>query len=50
MLETNTWLDAMKERPACRHGVEVPVKIDSLLKDEKAAQEFSENARKQLQT
>jgi GSH-dependent disulfide-bond oxidoreductase len=44
------WLDAMKERPACRRGVEVPVKIDSLLKDEKAAQEFEENARKQLQT
>ncbi len=44
------WLDAMKERPACQRGVEVPVKIDSLLKDEKAAQEFAENARKQLQT
>jgi glutathione S-transferase len=44
------WLNAIKERPACRRGVEVPVKIDSLLKDEKAAQEFSENARKQLQT
>jgi glutathione S-transferase len=44
------WLDAMKARPACRRGVEVPVKIKSLLKDDKAAQEFSENARKQLQT
>lgn len=44
------WLDAMKERPACRKGVEVPVKIDSLLKDEKAAKEFTDNARKQLQT
>ena len=44
------WLDAMKERPACRRGVAVPVKIDSLLKDEKATKEFTDNARKQLQT
>ena len=43
------WLDAMKERPACRKGIEVPVKIESLLKDEQAAQAFSEQARKQLQ-
>ena len=43
------WLDAMKARPACRKGVEVPVKIESLLKDEQAAKEFAENARKQLQ-
>lgn len=44
------WLEAMKARPACRRGVEIPVKIKSLLKDDKAAQEFTENARKQLQT
>ena len=44
------WLDAMKERPAGRRGVAVPVKIDSLLKDEKAAKGFAENARQQLQT
>ncbi|NOT58491.1 MAG: glutathione S-transferase [Deltaproteobacteria bacterium] len=44
------WLDAMKERPACRKGVEVPVKIDSLLKDEQATKAFTEAARKQLQT
>jgi GSH-dependent disulfide-bond oxidoreductase len=44
------WLDAMKERPACRKGVEVPVKIESLLKDEQATKAFSEAARKQLQT
>jgi GST-like protein len=43
------WLDAMKERPACRKGVEVPVKIESLLKDEQATKAFSEAARKQLQ-
>jgi hypothetical protein len=39
----------MKARPACRKGVEVPVKIESLLKDEQAAKAFSENARSQLQ-
>lgn len=44
------WLDAMKERPACRKGVEVPVKIESLLKDEQATKAFTEAARKQLQT
>jgi len=43
------WLDAMKARPACRKGIEVPVKIESLLKDEQAAQAFSERARTQLQ-
>jgi hypothetical protein len=39
----------MKERPACRRGVEVPFRVESLLRDEKAAQEFSEKARGQLQ-
>lgn len=43
------WLDAMKERPACRRGVEIPVKIESLVQDEKAAQAFAEKAREQLQ-
>jgi len=43
------WLDAMKARPACRKGVEVPVKIESLLKNEQAAKEFTKNARKQVQ-
>jgi GST-like protein len=43
------WLDAMKERPACRRGVEVPFKIQRVIDDEKAAEEFAENARKSLQ-
>lgn len=43
------WLDAMKQRPACRRGVEVPFKLPSIVDDEKAAQEFAENARKSLQ-
>ena len=44
------WLDAMKERPACRKGVEVPFVVKSMIGDEKAAKEFAENARKMLQT
>ncbi len=43
------WLDAIKERPACRRGVEVPVKLTNMIKDEKAAKEFSKNAGKILQ-
>jgi GST-like protein len=44
------WLDVMKARPACRKGCEVPFKIPSVVKDEKAAEEFANNARKSLQT
>jgi glutathione S-transferase len=43
------WLDVMKERPACRRGVEVPVKVDSALTDDKATKDFVEQARKTVQ-
>jgi glutathione S-transferase len=43
------WLDAMKERPACRRGIEVPVVVPNLLKDEKGAEAFARNAEKILQ-
>ena len=43
------WLDAIKERPACRRGVEVPVKLKSMIKDENAAKQFAEIAQKTLQ-
>jgi len=43
------WLDVMKERPACRRGVEIPFRIESLVQDEKAAEAFAEKARSQLQ-
>jgi len=49
LLNLRRWLDAMKARPACQRGVEVPLKVPSMLKDDKAAQEFVENARKSLQ-
>ncbi|CAG1009328.1 glutathione S-transferase [Myxococcaceae bacterium] len=43
------WMDAMKERPACRRGIEVPVKVESLLEDENAAKAFAERARNTVQ-
>ena len=43
------WLDAMKARPACQRGIEVPFKIESVLKDEKATQAFAERARQTVQ-
>ena len=43
------WMDALKARPALRRGIEVPVKVPSLIKDEKAAAAFAKNAQKTLQ-
>jgi len=43
------WLDAMKARPACRKGVEVPVKLDSLV-DNAAKREDTEAFIRQAQT
>ena len=45
------WLEAMKSRPACQRGVEVPMRIPNLDRDTdpKAAEEFAKNARKMLQ-
>jgi len=43
------WLDAMKARPACQRGVEVPQKIDSVLRDEQATRAFTERAQKMVQ-
>jgi glutathione S-transferase len=43
------WLDAMKERPRCRRGIEVPMKVPNLIDDEKGADAFARNAEKILQ-
>ena len=43
------WLDAMKERPACRRGVQVPHPVDSLVDDKPEAQRFAERARAMVQ-
>jgi GST-like protein len=42
------WLEAMKARPGCRRG-EVPFKVESALKDDKATQAFAERARQTVQ-
>jgi glutathione S-transferase len=39
------WLDAMKSRPACQRGIEVPYPLGSALKDEQTTQAFAERAR-----
>ncbi|MEN8723423.1 MAG: glutathione S-transferase N-terminal domain-containing protein [Alphaproteobacteria bacterium] len=45
------WHNAMKARPACRKGVEVPFKIASLLEEgrDEEAETFEENAQKIVQ-
>ena len=44
------WRDAIRERPACQRGVEVPQPLDNMENDEEAAEKFSKNARSILQT
>lgn len=44
------WLTAMKEIPAMQKGVQVPVSMESLINDEKAAEQFINNARNSVQT
>jgi GST-like protein len=43
------WMDAIRERPGCQRGLDVPFRIKSLIKDKDAAQKFAENAQKTLQ-
>ena len=35
------WRDAIRERPACQRGIEVPQRLDNMENDEKAADKFS---------
>ncbi|MDG1818222.1 MAG: glutathione S-transferase N-terminal domain-containing protein [Porticoccaceae bacterium] len=44
------WLAAITEMPAMRKGVQVPVSMESLIENEKAAEEFINNARNSVQT
>ena len=43
------WMDAMKARPACRRGVEVPHPVDSVLRDAQDTAAFAERARTLVQ-
>ena len=44
------WRDALRERPACQRGVEVPLALPDLGQDQNAAEKFAAQARMQLQT
>ena len=44
------WRDALRTRPACQKGIEVPVRLGNMLDDEKAAKSFSEGVQNILQT
>ncbi len=43
------WLDQMKQRPACRRGVEVPFKLPRMDENPEDAEEFAKSARSILQ-
>ena len=43
------WRDALRERPACRRGIEVPAALPNMENDEKAQTDFAQNARKIVQ-
>jgi glutathione S-transferase len=43
------WLDAMRARPGCRRGVEVPLRLPNMANDEEAARKFAANAERQVQ-
>ena len=43
------WLDAINARPACRRGVEVPIKLPVLEDGTQGAEEFARNAQTILQ-
>ena len=45
----NRWLNAIRKRPACQKGIEVPIKLGNLLEDDNAAKEFAKNAQTILQ-
>jgi GSH-dependent disulfide-bond oxidoreductase len=44
------WRDAIRERPASQRGVAVPQRLDNMIDDKEAADKFSANAQKMLQT
>ena len=43
------WMDTLKERPALRRGIDVPVQVKSLANDEKGQADFAKNAQRILQ-
>ncbi|MEM1402263.1 MAG: glutathione S-transferase N-terminal domain-containing protein [Pseudomonadota bacterium] len=48
LINLRRWLDAMKGRPACRRGVEVPMPPKKLLDDSEAMKKFTDQAQRSL--
>jgi GST-like protein len=44
------WRDAMRMRPGCQRGIEVPARLERMIDDKTAAENFSKNAQKIVQT
>ena len=42
------WIKAMYEQPGMVKGIEVPIKIESMLDDDEKAKEFAKNAEKMV--
>ncbi len=49
LVHLKRWRDAIRQRPAAERGVNVPVKVENLEKNEAAAKQFAENARNMVQ-
>jgi len=49
LVNLRRWMDSIRARPAVARGIEVPVRIPNLEKDENAAKAFADNARKSVQ-
>jgi GST-like protein len=43
------WMSAMNARPACRRGIEIPVKVENLVDDKKGSEAFIQQAQQMVQ-
>jgi GST-like protein len=43
------WMSAMNARPACRRGIEIPVKVENLVDDKKGSEGFIQQAQQMVQ-
>ena len=50
LIHLKRWRDAIRERPASQRGIAVPNRVGTVLADESATKEFSENAQRNVQT
>jgi glutathione S-transferase len=50
LVNLKRWRDAIRNRPACQRGIEVPQRLQNMENDADAAEKFSKNAQSILQT